>query len=139
VNCPMCKRMLGNRGFAIAELIVAVGILTAALIGGMMFLQTSMLFVKTQCGERIAGEIASSQMEILRSRSAAPLRNCSARIVKTNLPGFDELRDAECLLDVSDHENTPGVKIVTVTVRWRGWRRTRQVKQTSLVRAGRRR
>jgi len=116
------------------ELIVAIGIATTALIGGMMFLHASVAFVKTQGQERAASEITFSQVEILRSRGAGPLENCAARKIETDLPSRGGLPGMACLLDVSDCPGAPGVKTVTVTVTWKGWRRTRRVSRTAFVR-----
>lgn len=118
---------------AIAEVIVALAVITTALVGGVLFLHTSLRFMNGQCNERAAREIAFSQIEILRSSDALALENCSSKKLEVDLPSFEELREAECVLDVSDGVDMPGVKVVTVTVRWKGMRRTREVKYTSLV------
>ncbi len=131
------KRMMNrnrNGGFAMMELILAVGLVTTALMAGMMFLHFSTVFTRTQIDERTAAEVAFACVEAMRSRGAAPLENCADRKLQQDLPGLDRLREAKCLLDVRDYGSTPGVKKVTMTVTWKGWRRTRQVVRTSLIR-----
>lgn len=119
--------------FAVLEVVVALVVITTALVGGVLLLHTMMAFADDQCRERAAREIAFSRIEILRSREAEPLENCSSVNMDVDLPSFKQLQDADCILDVSDREDMAGVKVVTVTARWKGVRRRREVKYTSLV------
>lgn len=132
----MDTRLCGhlNRGFAMMELILAIGLVATALMAGMMFLHFSTITTRAQIDERTAREIAFSCVETMRSRTAPPLENCAGKELPPDIPGFDRLHEGKCLLDVSDYDGTPGVKKVTVTVRWKGWRRTRQVAHASLMR-----
>lgn len=107
-----------RRGFAYAEVIIAVFVTAIGAAATLSLLNVSSEASRTNQYYTIALRIASTEIETVRATKACLLANRTGGALLSSPSNLNQLPGAAATLDVANSATLAGAKDIAVTVRW---------------------
>ena len=105
-------------GIALVELVTALFVLTAGLFGAMQMYHFCLSKTRALNESALALHTLANELETVRALPFAELKNGEALPFRSRTPALEELVNAEGTVRIEDY--APGLKQVTVRIRWTG-------------------
>lgn len=110
-----------SRGFSLIEATAMVFVLTFGAMGAIQMHMTAIEKTRALQEYGAADEVLQNEVEALRARPFEDLRAGSAQALYSATPALVRLADVQATVDIVDQSgDTPGLKQVSVKVRWIG-------------------
>lgn len=110
-----------SRGFSLIESTAMVFVLTFGAMGAIQMHMTAIEKTRALQEYGAADEVLQNEIEALRALPFDELRAGSAQPLHSATPALDRLPRAQATVDILDQSgDTPGLKQVSVKVRWTG-------------------
>jgi len=110
-----------NRGFTLIEATATMFVLTFGVMGAIQMHMAAIEKTRALQEYGVADETLQNEIETLRALPFDELRVGNAQPLRSVTPALDRLLRAQATVDIVDQSGeTPGLKQVSVKVRWTG-------------------
>jgi len=113
------KQTTGNGGFSLMELTAALFVLSVGLLGAIQMYHVGVDKTRVLGEKAIAAAAIQNELETLRAAPFSALTNTEEGTFRSETPGLARLVNATGRVMIAD-EDCPGLKRVTVSIRWTG-------------------